>query len=171
MTKNDVLKVALLCGALLIVSAIWLKPSSQTTTPTPINPTASETTKLCFYRETGTTMKDIAWLTLTINNTATSGEFHILPAEKDKKIGPYTGTIESNPTMAAVRATWTASAEGMTNPEELIFVVDAEGAHIGFGGMKDRGDGTYVYIDTKNLTYMDLPPVDCAQVASLETKM
>lgn len=168
MTKTDVLKTAVLCGALLIVSTIWLKPS-QKTASTPATPAAPAVNKLCFYRESGTTMKDMAWLTVTTKDTDVSGEFQILPAEKDKKVGPYAGTIATREDMSAVDGIWTASAEGMTNPEELIFIIDTEGAHIGFGGMKDNGAGTYVYTDRKNLTYMDLPAVDCAQVEKLET--
>lgn len=101
--------------------------------------------------------------------TTVSGTFNFRPAEKDSKTGTFTGTsseLDTKTISRKISAIWQASAEGMTTPEELSIIVTPTMASAGFGEMKDRGDGTYVYANPDALTYEpNLQIVDCTDPA------
>lgn len=160
MTTKDVLKVVILGVALLIVSTIWLKTP---TTPTATKPADNQ---LCFYQAFGDNpdLQDITWLTVSINDGKATGEFHILPAEKDSKAGSFTGVAAASqglPDTQVVNAIWSASAEGTTNQEELILGIDAQAVHVGFGEMTAGADGVYTYKDSRALSFIDIPAIKC----------
>ena len=144
-------------------------------TPAPV-PAVVQPQDFCFYKETPTTknLKDIMWLKLTTMDKNVSGELHILPAEKDKKIGFFSGDIGGLLTKNMTGYSdlwWNTVAEGVMQKEELRIALansdkGAE-ASVAFGGMIDNGDGTYIYKDKENLTYQSMPQVDCAGLSAL----
>ena len=95
--------------------------------------------------------------------------FVFKPFEKDSKQGNFVGTagpLDKEMMARTAKLMWNASAEGMTNQEEL-YVIFGEGvASPGFGEMKDRGDGVYVYANPENISYdLNLQQTDCEDSA------
>jgi hypothetical protein len=115
---------------------------------------------------------DSATLRMEFSGTGGSnvqGRFDFVPAEKDRKTGTIVGTagpLDQQMMARTAKLWWTASGEGVTNQEEL-FVIFGEGiASPGFGEMKDRGDGVYVYANPENISYdLNLSQTDCGDPA------
>ena len=124
---------------------------------------------LCYYRGDKTIQGfyDIAWLKLNIMGDKVTGEFYNLPAEKDSKVGEFTGTVlPVDPMIINRKATvwWNSRAEGMEVTEELAIEFGDKSATVGFGEMVDSqlGDGIYLYKDKSNLYYIDsMGQMDC----------
>ena len=99
------------------------------------------------------------------NGINVAGSFNFRPSEKDSKTGAFIGTAGSvDPQGMSRKASviWQASAEGVTNPEELSIIFGEGSASVGFGEMKDRGDGVYVYVNPKSISYsLNLQQTDC----------
>ncbi|MEJ0001947.1 MAG: hypothetical protein WDN09_02085 [bacterium] len=122
--------------------------------------------QLCYIWNTEDGSK--AMLSMDVRDQNVIGEFHWLPAEKDKKVGIFTGTITPRDLIGKriVNAFWNTSAEGMTATEELKIIVGDSVATPAFGEMKDRGDGTYVYADPSKLDYsINLQQTGCGDSA------
>ena len=82
--------------------------------------------------------------------------FTFLPAEKDSKRGILTGTLSALSGDSSVRTVygwWNVLAEGMNSKEEIIITLSGKTAAVGFGEMKEKEDGSYVYADVNNLSY------------------
>jgi hypothetical protein len=126
-----------------------------------------EPIEICYFRSDKTTsgFYDGAWLKLNIVGKNVTGEFQNLPAESDSKVGTFSGTTETldQATMSiTANVIWQSRAEGMEVPEELILKWGDGSATAGFGEMVDRGDGTYVYKDKTNLSYIKgMSQIDC----------
>ncbi len=104
-----------------------------------------------------------------VGGSNVQGQFDFVPAEKDKKTGPIqgiAGPLDQQMMARTAKLMWTASGEGVTNQEEL-YVIFGEGmASPGFGEMKDRGDGVYVYADPEKISYdLNLQQTDCGDDA------
>lgn len=141
---------------------------NQEEMPGPISTVPSEDHReLCFLWNTEA--GDKATIVMDISGSEVTGNFNWLPAEKDKKTGPFKGTISAvDPMMMArtIDAFWETSAEGMTATEELKIIMGEGNAAAGFGEMKDRGDGVYVYADPEHLSYVpNLTDTDCSDTA------
>lgn len=123
--------------------------------------------QLCFIWNTEA--GDKAQLAMDIRGNVVVGEFNWLPAEKDKKTGIFMGEVTdvSASTMTRrINAWWQASAEGMTNTEQLSIVIEGNMAGVGFGEMVDDGTGQYVYANPNNLSYEPkLSATDCGDEA------
>jgi hypothetical protein len=120
-------------------------------------------TSACYLssRQTDRGFSDTMWIKLNVDGNSVTGEIHVLPAEKDSKVGTFSGTL----TAPFVDGFWNTMAEGMTATEELRLRIENSSARIGFGEMIDRGDGTYVYRDKNALTYSDpIPQVSCGDL-------
>lgn len=128
-------------------------------------PTASaEQTCYIWNTEAG----DKALLSMDVRGSSVIGEFHWLPAEKDKKEGIFKGSIAADPSTGErlVTALWDAHAEGTVATEELRIKIDGAVAAAGFGEMKDRGDGVYAYADPAAISYApNLQQTDCGDSA------
>jgi len=103
---------------------------------------------------------------MDISSSTVSGEFDWFPAGKDSKTGKFEGTISKvDPYLMGRRldVLWTAKSEGKTVKEELKVIMGEGVASPGFGEMKDRGDGVYVYSNPDKISYNDLnlSDVDC----------
>ncbi len=136
--------------------AVYLGVSKKEPNPVGENPQLSE--KICFYSETHASgdLYDIAWATMQIDGESVTGELRNLPAEKDSKVGTFTGTIQSeedSKESQTIDAWWDSFAEGMRVTEELKIMLSDDNAKIGFSEMVDRGDGTYVYKDSNDIPY------------------
>ncbi len=170
MKKTIIILIILLVLALIVGLSRESKPRvSIPEIPTPTGPT-----ELCYYRneKTASGLYDRAWMKLTVNEEKVSGELRLLPAEKDSKIGDFTGTftdISEGGTIAGdASVIWNTKAEGMTAKEELSFYFDDifggadAGVKIKFGEMVKGANGVYVYKNKANTTTQTIPPVDCA---------
>ena len=139
-----------------------------TTTPTKPVVTTNTTTELCFAKfGTPNSYGDLDIYTLRMDLTGgnVKGELNLLPAEKDMKTGEIEGTVSDVDKVAMSRTAdlwWFTSGEGMEVKEQLKVVFGEGTASIGMGEMVDRGDGVYVYKDTKNIDYsLQLTDVAC----------
>lgn len=112
---------------------------------------------------------DKAQLSMDIRGEKVVGEFNWLPKEKDKKTGIFTGNVislSSGINKYGVSALWDTMGEGMNVKEELTIIFDDAIAKPGFGEMKDRGDGVYVYANPDKVSYdLNLQKTDCGDSA------
>lgn len=108
---------------------------------------------------------DRSTLHVKISGTNVTGDYQNLPAEKDKKVGTFVGTVGPvNPQTSSRMAElmWNSSAEGMNVTEELNIEFGEGSAVALFGEMVDRGDGVYMYKDKKKLSPgVQLSQFDC----------
>lgn len=104
-------------------------------------------------------------LRLILDGEKATGELNFLPAEKDSKTGEIEGTVSAVDKVMMTRTAnlwWFTFAEGMSAKEELKIIFGEGVASVGLGEMKDRGDGVYVYKDSKNIPYnLELNDVAC----------
>lgn len=117
-------------------------------------PVEARPEEMCFLNVVS---KDSTMLSITREGDNVSGTFKWLPAEKDKKISKFKGTINGN----TVTAIGEASGEGMTNKEELIFTIDGGQAKVKFGEMMESSDGVWRYKDKNATSEQVLNKVDC----------
>jgi hypothetical protein len=145
----------------VILSAIYIVKINRihpVPTPVVVEPIVTPTISLCFYQEFKTSrgLYDSQLLRLNLSGTSVAGEYQNLPAEKDKKVGTFSGTVSAVDKLAMARYAdvwWNSMAEGMQVKEQLKITFGEGNAEAGFGEMVDRGDGTYVYKDPAHLTY------------------
>jgi hypothetical protein len=150
-----------------------------TTNDVAVSPVTTNTAELCFAKF-GTPDKygsyDKYTLRLILNGEKVTGELNLLPAEKDSKTGEIEGTVSAVDKVMMARTAdlwWFSFAEGMNVKEQLKIIFGEGTASVGFGEMVDRGDGVYVYKDSKNISYsLNLTDVSCLDLterASVES--
>lgn len=61
-------------------------------------------------------------LRLTMNGSTVTGELAVLPFEKDRAVGPLSGTLANG----EIRADWERSGEGVTQPYEVVFTMKGD---------------------------------------------
>ncbi len=128
---------------------------------------------LCFYGESKTknNLYDVSWAKLNITGDNVTGEFNYLPAEKDRKVGTFNGTVGAVDKISMSRTAnvmWSSMAEGMTVTEQLKIVFGEGTAQAGFGAMVDRGDGVYVYQDEAKINYgQNMTDIDCNSLGDI----
>jgi hypothetical protein len=167
--KKIILSIAIVIIAIGAITVVLMKGDkniNQNIAVMPIYTTTPKTIPLCFYYEKSTSrgFYDRAWLKLNITGDNVSGEFKNLPAEKDSKVGTFTGTVGSVDKMAMARTAdvwWDSMAEGMQVREQLKVIFGEGTAQAAFGEMTDRGDGVYVYKDPSKFT-LGFPMSDVA---------
>ncbi len=156
-------------GFLLLQRSTRIKIATREQPPIPVS-TDINRAQLCFYRESKTDrgLYDRAILKLNIVGDKVTGEFKNIPAEKDKKVGTFEGTVSAVDPMLMARTAdvwWDSMAEGMKVKEQLIFIFGEGNAFPAFGEMTDRGDGVYVYKNIDDLSYADsLTDVACDDI-------
>lgn len=168
--KKIIISITTIIIAVAIIIIIIITGRNKTTgtdvVVTPIGSDTIQTIPLCFYYEKQTSrgFYDIAWLKLNITGDTTTGEFRNLPAEKDSKVGTFTGVVGPVDKMAMARTAdvwWDSMAEGMQVREQLKVIFGEGTAQVAFGEMTDRGDGVYVYKDPSKFT-LGFPMSDVA---------
>jgi hypothetical protein len=131
----------------------------------PIDSVSEGTTPIKQCYVWNTEAGDRATLLLTTVDTNVEGSFSYIPAEKDSKRGVFTGTLSALPGNSGTRTVhgwWNVLAEGMNSKEEIVISLSGSTAAVGFGEMKDNGDGSYVYADVTKLSYQPvLQEVQC----------
>lgn len=112
---------------------------------------------------------DSAKLSMDLRADKVIGEFYWLPFAKDKKTGVFKGSVTPMDPMTSSRtvsAIWEVSAEGMINKEEIKIIFGEGTANVGFGKMKDRGDGVFIYANPDKLYFgPNLQQTDCGDEA------
>lgn len=132
------------------------------------------TISLCFYKKDVSPNGPVGKYTLRMNlaGDKVDGELKFLPAEKDSKVGKFSGSVSAlDQTLMGRRisAMWDTMAEGMNTTEELKIIFGEGTANVGFGEMTDRGDGVYVYKNPEAITYsLDLSDVACDDLEKIE---
>lgn len=108
---------------------------------------------------------DRMWLQMNISGSNVTGEYQSLLAEKDSKVGKFSGTVgPMDPKISGRIADvwWESEGEGMSVTEQLK-IEFGEGSAVTLGGeMIDRGDGTYVYKDSNQIASgPQMSQIDC----------
>lgn len=172
-TRNAVLILMVLVALVLVVFGVKDKKDGGVGNINQENTNGDENKnviELCFANtkvagDPKNALEDAYILRLLLDGEKASGELNFLPAEKDKKVGKFAGTVGAVEPIAMARtvdAIWDTFAEGMNVKEELRIIFGEGTASIGGGAMEDRGDGVYVYTDKLNLNYdFQLSDVDC----------
>ncbi|MCC6198920.1 hypothetical protein IT401_01790 [Candidatus Nomurabacteria bacterium] len=97
-----------------------------------------------------------------------TGSFNWLPAEKDSKTGIFDGALTEESTedgLSVAELWWHTKGEGVTATEQLFVQFDEQRARTGFGEMKDRGDGTFVYANLSDISYMpEMAAIACSEI-------
>lgn len=124
-----------------------------------------------YSRETDRGFVDRVWLSMNILGDEITGEYQSLLAEKDSKIGNFSGKVEEmDPSLGGRIALvwWNSLAEGMNVTEELEILFGEGSAVTLLGEMVDRGDGTYVYKDkTKLNPGLQMSQIDCERLRDM----
>lgn len=121
----------------------------------------------CYYqgKKTDRNFYDNFWMKIYIRDNNITGEYQSRPAEKDSKIGEFSGIIldqQDNPNSKTANVWWDSFGEGMNVTEELLISFNEKQAKILMGDMVDRGDGVYVYADKNSINYeLIMENVDC----------
>lgn len=115
---------------------------------------------------------DQSILRLDIDGEKVSGEFKILPGEKDSKVGLFVGTVgKLNQEIMGRTANlwWDSMAEGMQVKEELMIEFGDGSASALFGEMTDKGDGVYIYKNKSELSFgQELWQISCEDLVEKE---
>ena len=124
-----------------------------------------------YYKDTSRGFADRAWLKMNILGDKITGEYQNLPAEKDSKVGKFSGTVgKMDPKISGRIADvlWDSEGEGMNVTEQLKIEFGEGSAVALFGEMIDRGDGVYVYKDATKLTPgFQMSQTDCESLFNL----
>lgn len=134
---------------LFVILTTKPQPKDTSTFETP-----TQSLKQCYIWNTEA--GDSATLILSIKDTNVEGSFTFLPAEKDSKRGILTGTLSALSGDSATRTIygwWNVLAEGMNSKEEILITLTGKTAAVGFGEMKEKDDGSFVYVDVNKLSY------------------
>lgn len=151
---------------ILILGGVYYYSQNKKVTSENTNNTDS---LMCFtYISEGNGIKDLYNLKFDIKGENVNGELNFLPAEKDSKVGEFKGLISpygEDSSTRIIAAWWDTMGEGIKNREQLAILLKGETASIGFGEMKESGDGSYVYADPSQVSYtLHLQSVDCSSL-------
>jgi hypothetical protein len=166
-----VLAIVILALAVFVFGGLKNKNANVGNLPVENEPVSStQGIRLCFadiktVGDPKNAIEDEFTLVMDLKGSEVKGELNLRPAEKDSKTGKFEGVVSPVDPIAMARtvdAWWDTFAEGTNVLEELRIVFGEGTANIGMGGMKDRGDGTYIYIDKANINYsLSLSDIDC----------
>ena len=150
------LAVVLMSG--IVFGACQKKEETTVTEETTVEETAPEAqpvaSKECYLKVMG---KDSMMFEMERSGDNVTGVFNWVPAEKDKKMSTYTGTLKGSQGTAIAEA----SAEGMTNKEELHFTVNETTVAVKMGNMVEGKDGVWTYDPANPASEQVLTKVDC----------
>lgn len=145
---------------LIIISIFVVKNKKTEIVENPIvqnQDPVKEAIGMCYQysKDTPSGFADRAWLKMSISGDKVTGEYQNLPAEKDSKVGKFSGTVgKMDPKISGRIADvwWESEGEGMSVTEQLKIEFGEGSAVALFGEMTERGDGVYVYKDATKLT-------------------
>ena len=175
MFKNILLMILVAGGLTLILSSKEKEPVADPIIPVEVVETPS-VISLCFYKETpaerDSSLLDTASLRMDLSGGNVTGEFKNFPAQTDSNFGEFEGAVTPViPEMMARIADvwWKSESEGMITERELRIIFGEGTASVGFGELKDRGDGVFVYTDKENISvWQELTDVACSDLDDRE---
>lgn len=131
----------------------------QTDTETVATTTDSAATALtdrvCYRQVVG---RDTTLVRLTIDGAAVTGELAVLPAEKDRATGQFSGTLTND----QVVADWQRSGEGVTQVHQVNFTMAGDSL-LWREGERVEKQGKWVLVNpNKGFQYV-LTKVDCPE--------
>ena len=169
--KKIIIYVFLLCVLILGFLYFWenrVQELKKEDTKNTVDIVKNEPVSLCYYynNKTSRGFFDRVYLRLNIDGESVSGEYNNYLAEKDSKVGTFTGIVGSlDQKMMGRRADlwWDSLGEGMQVKEELIIDFGDGSAVVAGGEMIDRGDGVYVYKDKTKISFsgLNLGQISC----------
>ncbi|MFA6999792.1 MAG: hypothetical protein WC241_01615 [Candidatus Paceibacterota bacterium] len=152
---------------IIVVVAIFVYLSKNKKLEIAQNLPVSKSIGMCYQysKETSRGFVDRVWLQMNISGSNVTGEYQSLLAEKDSKVGKFSGTVgPMDPKISGRIADvwWDSEGEGMSVTEQLK-IEFGEGSAVTLGGeMIDRGDGTYVYKDANQIASgPQMSQIDC----------
>lgn len=177
MKKNIMTVLGLVIVVILIVIAVKT-PRQEEVMVNNNNDGKQVPVEICYAYEkeqgttdTGLVLKDEYTLRMSFAGAKGEnvvGELRLFPAEKDSKQGVFDGTatpLDQATMSRTANVWWKTSGEGMNVTEELSIKFGDGSAAVGFGAMKDRGDGVYVYSEPNNINYsLQLSQIDCEKI-------
>lgn len=130
--------------------------------------------EFCFYlkEKNSRGFYDKQVLHFILDGESVSGEYEYMPAEKDSKVGDFTGIVgmlDQDKMGRRIDAIWNTLAEG-TLAKEQLFIDYGEGSAAAFFGeqYKDQ-NGIYVYKDKANIIpNKTMSQVECADLGEIE---
>ena len=161
------MKNFLIFGSVLVLIVIYVVFFNKDKQPEVADIVSPAYTEMCYKyaKQAPSGYLDRSLLYLSILDDKVTGEFKNIPAEKDSKVGTFSGSVGvMDPKIGGRTADvwWNSKAEGMNVTEQLKIQFGEGSAAAFFGEMVDRGDGTYVYKDTTKLTPgFQMWQVDC----------
>jgi hypothetical protein len=147
---RSILATAALLGFLLAGCHDQTTPATtaalEATTPMP--------ERICYRQVTG---RDTVTAYLTVRGTAVTGELKVLPAEKDRAHGPFSGTLTGNQLVAD----WQRAGEGTIQVYEIVFALFGDSLQWQEGERTLQG-GKWVLADPTLRYQYKLVKVNCA---------
>lgn len=126
-------------------------------------PSKVTTEKLCYIWNTEA--GDRAKLSIDIRGNKATGTFYWFLTKNEPKTGIFIGTVSSidpKTMKQTISALWDSKKGTKTQKEEISIIFGKGVANVGFGAMKDRGDGVYIYTNPGKLSYEpNLQQTDC----------
>ncbi|KKT81977.1 MAG: hypothetical protein A2V96_00440 [Candidatus Yonathbacteria bacterium RBG_16_43_6] len=168
-----ILKIVLaIIVILLLIVLAWLfvtnKIGKEKITPpdTSLNtdvPSKTTNEQLCYIWNTEA--GDRAKLSIDVRENKATGDFYWLLAKNEPKTGIFIGTvspIDTKTMKQTIVALWDSKKGTKTRKEEIVIIFGKGIANVGFGEMKDRGDGVYEYTNPEKLSFEpNLQQTDC----------
>ncbi len=149
--------LAYIVTLIVIIVAIFSLTSKDSNPEIVQTPETKEAIGMCYFysADTPSGFADRAWLKMSIVGDKVTGEYQNLPAEKDTKMGKFSGTVgKMDPRISGRIADvwWDSTSEGVDAKEQLRIEFGEGSAVALFGEMIKNSDGTYSYKDTTKLT-------------------
>lgn len=116
-------------------------------------PATSAVRQVCYRQVTG---PDTTTVNLFINGAEVMGELAVLPAEKDRATGKFSGTLTDD----AITADWQRLGEGVTQTHELNFTVKGDSL-LWREGERVEKQGKWVLVTPDKGYQYVLTKVDC----------
>ena len=113
----------------------------------------AQTSPVCYRQVVG---RDTTTIRLVIDGSAVTGELAVLPAEKDRATGSFSGTLINN----GVVADWQRSGEGVTQVHEVNFTMVGDSLLWREGGRVEK-QGKWVLVNPDTGFQYALTKVDC----------
>ncbi len=123
-----------------------------------------EVSRVCYFykQQNNSGLTDEAWFTYVKVDSEVQGLYYNLPAEKDSKFGPFTGTLVEKDNVKKIEGIWSAMAEGMENKEQFFVDIKNNLAQVLFGEMIEGEDGVYNYKeDGQKFPGFSMNKIDC----------
>lgn len=129
--------------------------------------------EFCFYSKDKTKdgSYDKQFLYFVVDGGNVSGDYEFLPAQKDSKVGSFSGSVFGfDPAISGRKMDliWETLAEGTTNKEQL-FIVYGEGSAVAYFGEQIKNqDNILVYKDPNNIyPTSTMSQIDCASLGEM----